>query len=346
MSGNIKERLRHLEFPQCTRAALDHLVRCYADTGGGIPGLGGGTENLVDEVVQDYILNLSRKRPGQRNLTAVQELQLLELLCSCLQDAPEMFCYSIFSVIFGGQVDSHKTGLLTKLVSLAISVGCGAVLGCAALWMQELGSQSQAVCDLAQKLVDDYCLLFPNVSMNFQRLPSVSPLFTCNFITAVTTIYTMLDKSRIPPVGLVEYITEWVSSDPCLCSESVRLIRIRSNFTCPLYGLVRWCVIGPLLCKDQYPSGAELESHDKMLSLLSKLHISVLLSLQAYKSMELNQELFMFGDIYLLAKIIATHYKNGNFKCDEESQLQVSLDRLGQTIQVAMITGSLNGNSI
>lgn len=38
-------------------------------------------------------------------------------------------------------------------------------------------------------LVDDYCLLYPDVSDTFKNLPKVSSLFTCNFVTALTTIY-------------------------------------------------------------------------------------------------------------------------------------------------------------
>ena len=69
-------------------------------------------------------------------LNAVHELQLLEMICSSLQEAPEQSRYNIFSAIFGGHVDSVKINLLSKLVSMAISISCAAVLGCAALWMQ------------------------------------------------------------------------------------------------------------------------------------------------------------------------------------------------------------------
>jgi len=55
---------------------------------------------------------------------------------------------------------------------------------------QEQGSQSQAVCDLAKAVVEEYVLLYPGVGPGFRSLPHVSTLFTCNFVTALTTIYT------------------------------------------------------------------------------------------------------------------------------------------------------------
>lgn len=57
-------------------------------------------------------------------------------MCLALQEAPENSRFSIFSAIFGGHVDPVKISLMTKLVSMAISISCGPVLGCVALWMQ------------------------------------------------------------------------------------------------------------------------------------------------------------------------------------------------------------------
>ena len=88
---------------------------------------------------------MGRKEVNQTNkhvtfffqkLNAVHELQLLEMICSSLQEAPEQSRYNVFSAIFGGHVDTAKINLLSKLVSMAISISCAAVLGCAALWMQ------------------------------------------------------------------------------------------------------------------------------------------------------------------------------------------------------------------
>ena len=81
----------------------------------------------------------------------------------------------------------------------------------------------------------------------------------------------------------------------------------------------------------------------KLLNLFSKLHLGVLVSLQAYKSMELNQELFSFGDLYILAKVLNSYFMQGH-KSDEVAQvLSTCVDRLAQVIQVSLQTRSLHG---
>lgn len=350
--SKILKRLSVLEFPESSHAALQYLTSCFTSSAGGaIPGLGGGAENFAVEVSQEYVL--FKSAPGRasrpiKKLNAIQELQLLEMVCSCLQGAPQSSRFSIFSVIFGGNIEVSKTTLLTKLVSMALSIGSGAVLDCAALWMQEQGCHSSTVCDLVQKLVEDYCLLFPEVSQTFQTLPTVSPLFTCNFITAVATIYPFHELSRAPPPILLEYITNWVASDPCLCSESVRLVRIQASFSCPFYGLVQWCILGQILClthheSDSSPPNKVHNDKTKTFSLLSKLHFSILQSFQAYKSMELYQELFHMPHFLSIARELVRIYQLKKDKLQEE-EFQMLVDRLGQIIQVATVTGGLKLN--
>lgn len=163
------------------------------------------------------------------------------------------------------------------------------------------------------------------------------------------------DISKSPPHVLLECIVDWISNDSCLCSDSVRLVRIQSTFTCPISGLVRWCILGPLVrlyASQNYSSQNEQEngkksttkfSEEKLQSLFSKLHLGVLLSLQAYKSMELNEHLLTFTDLIIVSKTLAAFYKGGN--CSEEvvQTVNTSTDRLAQVIQVALTTGSLPG---
>ena len=71
-----------------------------------------------------------------QTLGAMQELQLLELLCEFFKAAPEKHKYRIFQLIFGSRGDDHASALLTKVVSMALSVSCTSVLDCTAIWMQ------------------------------------------------------------------------------------------------------------------------------------------------------------------------------------------------------------------
>lgn len=343
--AKVLKKLQNLDFPECSRQALQYIASCYTSPhGASIPGLSSGGDNYALEVSQEFILyNNPAKRVYQKKLSALQELHLLEMLCSCLQDVPQGSRYSIFSLIFGGIIDEKKMNLLAKLVSMALSVGVGAVLDCTALWMQEQDCHSKPVCDLSHRLVEDYILLFPDVSQTFHKLPSVSPLFTCNFVTAVTTIFPFEDVRTIPPLSLLEYITDWISNDPCLCSESVRLVRIQANFSCPFSGLVQWCVLGPLVYHISETSlgsnKTDVES-SRVLLLLSRLHFSLLQSLQAYKSMELNQILFLSSQFEMLSNSLMLIYQNSPRQYDQD-MLQVLVERIGQVIQVAMVTNSL-----
>ena len=60
----------------------------------------------------------------------------------------------------------------------------------APLPIQERSCHSSDSLLLTSRLVEDYCLLFPDPSNVFHRLPSISPLFVCNFTTAVTALFT------------------------------------------------------------------------------------------------------------------------------------------------------------
>lgn len=55
--------------------------------------------------------------------------------------------------------------------------------------LQDRNSHSSDSLQLTKQLVEDYCLLFPDPSNMFQKLPSISPLFVCNFTTSVTSVF-------------------------------------------------------------------------------------------------------------------------------------------------------------
>lgn len=148
-------------------------------------------------------------------------------------------------------------------------------------------------------------------------------------------MYLLLAFQKPPPLSLLRYITTWVSSDPCLCSESVRLSRIQANFSCPFMGLVQWCILGHLYTHCKVTNEAE---KTEILGLLSKLHFGILQSLLAYKSMELNQALFYMPHFVSLSQALMQLNSQG---CKSEDTLHLLIEKIGQVIQVAMVTGSL-----
>ncbi|CAG2210759.1 unnamed protein product [Mytilus edulis] len=147
MTAKILQKLRPLDFPECSKQAINYLVSCFSsDDHGSLPALSGTPENLAQDVARDYILFTSQNQRGHRRLNAIQELHMLEMLSTAIDEISQGSRYKLFNVIFGGKHEPVKTSLLTKLVSLALSVRCGAVLDCAALWMQEQGCHSDGVC--------------------------------------------------------------------------------------------------------------------------------------------------------------------------------------------------------
>lgn len=73
-------------------------------------------------------------------MSALQELQLLEIMCSCFQEqSRDTVRQLMFSALFnlqGNQADESRMALLGKLVSMAVAVGRVPILECAATWLQ------------------------------------------------------------------------------------------------------------------------------------------------------------------------------------------------------------------
>jgi len=75
-----------------------------------------------------------------QRMSALQELQLLEIMCSCFQeqsrDTVRQLMFSALFSLQGNQADESRMALLGKLVSMAIAMGRVPILECAALWLQ------------------------------------------------------------------------------------------------------------------------------------------------------------------------------------------------------------------
>lgn len=75
-----------------------------------------------------------------QRMSALQELQLLEIMCSCFQeqsrDTVRQLMFSALFSLQGNQADESRMALLSKLVSMAIAVGRVPILECAATWLQ------------------------------------------------------------------------------------------------------------------------------------------------------------------------------------------------------------------
>ncbi len=75
-----------------------------------------------------------------QRMSCVQELQLLEIMCSYFQEqSKDAIRQIIFSTLFslqGNKADESRMAMLGKLVSMAIAVYRVPILECAATWLQ------------------------------------------------------------------------------------------------------------------------------------------------------------------------------------------------------------------
>lgn len=81
-----------------------------------------------------------------------------------------------------------------------------------------------------------------------------------------------------------------------------------------------------------------METSTKTFALLSKLHLCILQNLQAYKSMELNQILFHLQDFISIATAVRQCCQNWKIS---EDNFYMLIERIGQVLQVAIVTESL-----
>ncbi|CAN9503084.1 unnamed protein product [Ophioblennius macclurei] len=345
-----KELLYHLDIYIC------NLVQSVRQT----PQVDSKTLELVEE----FILHAPKDRnTPTRRMSALQELQLLEIMCSCFQEqSRDTVRQLMFSALFnlqGNQADESRMALLSKLVSMAIAVGRVPILECAATWLQRT---HRVYCvRLAQVLVDDYCSMVPGSVPTLQNIHSASPRFCCQFITAVTTLYDLTSEELSPPLELLQMIVSWIQDDPRLVLITFLNTPLSGNQpissldVTPLGGLMRWCIKAPLAYRsDKKPAltNGSSESEPETGPLFSALHLSVLQVLMLLPTI-LNEK-GLYGRLALLqmeslaalisdlSRLLDQADKHTHVSpADMHTLHQLALDRLAQALQVSMASGAL-----
>ncbi|XP_024862580.1 uncharacterized protein C7orf26 homolog isoform X2 [Kryptolebias marmoratus] len=315
------------------------------------------------ELVEEFILHAPKDRGAPvRKMSALQELQLLEIMCSCFQeqsrDTVRQLMFSALFSLQGNQADESRMVLLGKLVSMAVAMGRVPILECAASWLQRT---HRVYCvRLAQVLVDDYCSMVPGSVPTLQNIHSMSPRFCCQFITAVTTLYD-LSSELTPPLELLQMIVSWIQDDPRLVLITFLNTPlsgsqpISSLDVTPLGGLVRWCVKAPLAYKrdkKQALTDGSSDGEPDPRPLFSALHLSVLQVFMLLPNILNEKGLFGLLPLLQMESVAAltsdlsrlldqadkhTHTS----QADAQASSQLALDRLAQALQVAMASGAL-----
>uniref|UniRef100_A0A8B9H9W4 Uncharacterized protein n=1 Tax=Astyanax mexicanus TaxID=7994 RepID=A0A8B9H9W4_ASTMX len=190
--SDIRHALLRRDPLSAAKEVLYHLDISLGSALQNAPGATPGLDKNTVDLVEEFIFQVPKDRSVQRKrMSCVQELQLLEIMCSYFQEqSKDAIRQVIFSALFGLQgnkADESRMAMLGKLVSMAVAVCRVSILECAATWLQR--SHSAWCVRLARVLVDDYCTLVPCSISNLQNICSASPRFCCQLITAVTALY-------------------------------------------------------------------------------------------------------------------------------------------------------------
>ncbi|XP_010864635.1 uncharacterized protein C7orf26 homolog [Esox lucius] len=350
MMGDMRQSLLRRDALSAAKEVLYHLDIYLSGQVQNSPSPSVDTPTL--ELVEEFILH--------RRMSALQELQLLEIMCSCFQeqsrDAVRQLIFSALFTLQGNQADESRMALLGKLVSMAIAVGRVPILECAATWLQR--SHTVYCVRLASGLVDDYCSLLPGSMVpTLNNISSSSPQFCCQFITAVTTLYDLSTEELSPPVELLQMVVSWIQDDPRLVL--VTLLNTPASSSqpmgsldlTPLAGLVCWCVKSPLAYRRDRKQGLSNGMPDTKPEagpLFSALHLSVLQVLLLLPGvlrekgllgrlalMQPEQLTSLISDLSRLLEEL------NPLQGDTQTHTQLTLERLAQALQVAMAAGAL-----
>lgn len=112
----------------------------------------------------------------------------------------------------------------------------------------------------------------------------------------------------------------------------------------PLPGLIHWCVEGPLIVLDKKDiSAAEIAERR---TLDSRLHLAVLETmLETEKLLDrmVQKDVVLVRDFAVICENVLLLIKNLDYLQFQDA-IQLSLDRLGQALQVCVRTGCLRGS--
>ena len=218
----------------------------------------------------------------ESDFTSIQELKLLELICSYFDGRElDIVRYFVFDCLFGNinedgiQFRDAKLKFLGKLISMAVGVQCALVLECCAIFLQRFGRKN-AMVSVITNVVNDYCYLIPSAYQILESVVQVSPMFCCQFVEALPMIYSFHQKAKsdgednkdefehnqqeIPPMPLMKIVGSWLSSSPkdftsrkpheFLLLPSIYNFqedpKLQKKTLCSISGLLSWSVLSPL----------------------------------------------------------------------------------------------------
>ncbi|XP_060520852.1 integrator complex subunit 15 [Cylas formicarius] len=323
---NLKQTLRKMEYPLCAQEALNKIVELICARITSIKNM-----DLSLDLMAEFVFYEVDRRGHKRNypMTPFTELQLLDILFEYLNKIPnESSRNTLFLNLFSPTTAALRLSILSNT------------------WMQQLGSTSANSCKLAESLVNDYFHLAHNPNEKLKALPNIAPQFTANFLTAIAENYFLPKKDTMfPPIKLLQCVADWVSANPLLCVAAQQRQAvlppgaIAMEATTPIAGLLRWCILAPI-----YQQNDEIYSNLYLNLLGSILEIPRSNSSKAIYAQHLSASISPLILYYYRDLKNKEDAKLGNFSILCDPAMQLSLDRFGQAIQIALSVNAIYGH--
>ncbi|XP_077500177.1 integrator complex subunit 15 [Amblyomma americanum] len=348
---DVRVSLRKIDFPTVVYEALRQIQKLLANEGRS-PTYAHVAKEIAEEFVfQDYD---QRRMPQQhpqsaahmrrrRKLSAIRELQIIEIIASSFQNAKSDMCQKVFFILFPSadpSVMDVRVPLLSRLVSLSIALKNHNVLNCVGFWMHVCGCTSEPSLHIVRHVVGDYLSLIPSSAEMLKELANISPLFCASLATSLTHM-TPTNPSR----EVVDLLASWVRAQPLLCFTPMEAIPPQLYTQCLqtfIPGLVAWCVLAPLSkVHPRTGSGGDVRTDDA--ELYSYLHYALLeMLIRAGQVTPRAPIVFPFLPSHYVVQVAET-LKRGLATASPQGS-ELALNRLGQVLQAAFASKCVHGN--
>ncbi|XP_030840681.1 uncharacterized protein C7orf26 homolog [Strongylocentrotus purpuratus] len=375
----LRQMLGQMGYPSATRTLLGWLHSYFEQCDNFPPGKF-PNQDYVKMLVQEFVFYRAVEKNLQK-MTSIQELQLLEELCRYLQDNSKLATlHNIFDGLFGNsghplkEVDEQRRLAMTRLVSMAISIGCKAVLDCVAVWMYNQDCSSHSI-NLVDSIMTDFCDLVTGVQGTIQRVAQTSPTFTHHLLTSLMSHYNTYQSTSQPikliPPAQLDVITDWIIEHPTVClrhaltgkpPSRIPSFYIHASYKAsshdpsssgPVPGLLWQSILSPLILdanrsQIQRALNKRFSLHDYSL-LFSKLHLGIL---QAFvttstsdakstssKGKSSRAVALTLTDIESVVMLTVHTIQDNKISGDA---VKTAVERIAQLLQVSMATGMLN----
>jgi hypothetical protein len=316
--------------------------------------------SLIDTHILMIPSSSSSGADGGSHFNVYEELELLEMLRIQVEERQtKEIQMAIFDTLFGLTASDDKMScqyrlsLLQKLLSLSISgIGNGTIMHCATYWMEMYPTDATG---LIQSLYFEFCELLPNAMDSLLQLGHSFPSLAKLFVHHLTLYYPIHHSGRhglCPPIRCLQLVSHWLSSNseflklpPLVIESSIPYIRsnppISPSHASPLVGLFQWTVLEPLLSSDAIISTnnqlkvSESDFTSQYRIEMSKFHANLMSYLMSIANVHVSLSI---DDIScVIANISSLHDDGGS-----NDTIQLSLDRLGQLLQVGLTVGVIN----